>query len=891
MQVRHNIPLHADAFESLCRDIMTKRFNRNFTKYGTTGNSQGGVDLLCLAQNENPIFVQCKLYYKKKLTKEIVEAELGKFKQTFCQDAKNPATQYWILTTYEDDNKNIQAFIHDLNKQLHEENGFQIVYEDWRWINEHINKYPNDVEKPYYNNWEERIKSDEYRINLPYKPDRFFTGRDDLLYALKQKKDHQNNPISGLVQVVSGLGGRGKTRLAVEYAWRYASEYKTLLFLNVDQPGSLDSGLARLAEIIDPEIPPGTLENQRIDKVKSHLRSQVNWLLVIDNVDNESVIQEVKDFVTKTFNGHILITSRWNGWPRETFHVHRLKDLSLNDAKCFLLNKTEQQRKKADNDETHAEQLATDLGCLCLALNQAAAYINECPSGTITVEEYRELWKKNEGSARKYAQDINYKLDAYGNVHGFLTTWLTTIRNLKRSEVELLNVIGLLANDSIPSSFMDALDKQKKHSYCSKWNSPESPLKVLQNYSLLEPGDSLTSIGKMHSLVHLVVRDLMTSIQYSQSLIVVVAALVDAFGYEFNDVKKDPLNCESWQYLNPLEIHIKHLLENVNEQKNRGILSQNSNQGFEHMISLASQAAALAQSKSNYQEAGRYYSQANELIDRVVINNQRLLATSKNNYAWWLDETASTDYQKAMKLFADAIELRKNQLNNNDEIENKLSLAESYNDFANFLKNSENYSDAKLNYDVALRLRKELNESYPEKVIVKRDLAITLLCKLDFEFKKYIPGTKMDLLCDLLKECMTIMRSIYLQKAGHDSVNSSQLPQYKHEGKMYCVKESLFAILLSYYGIYYAFKVDHENATTCFEDAIKICLKLVGESHVHTAKTMLRYSLYLSINQKEKPLMTEYFHKSIAILTDIHGCNSPKVNRIKRQYLNLKYWL
>ncbi len=118
-------------------------------------------------------------------------------------------------------------------------------------------------------------------------------------------------------QTIHGLGGIGKTRLAVEYAWRSGDRYDTALFVVADSPKALRSGLASLArpDLFNlPEYNAGA-EDQTHAAVLRWLRDQDRWLLILDNVDTKEAEIAVLEILPSLSQGRVLITSRIRDWP------------------------------------------------------------------------------------------------------------------------------------------------------------------------------------------------------------------------------------------------------------------------------------------------------------------------------------------------------------------------------------------------------------------------------------------------------------------------------------------------------------------------------------------------------------------------------------------------
>jgi len=128
-------------------------------------------------------------------------------------------------------------------------------------------------------------------VNLPYNSlGPLFKGRDSALVELRQRLMGSGGRAVGLTarQAIYGLGGVGKTRLAVEYAWRQASDYENaLLFVSARSLADFQSNLAALcnAEILNLPERDKPEEKERLAAVFRWLVEHSGWLLILDSAD------------------------------------------------------------------------------------------------------------------------------------------------------------------------------------------------------------------------------------------------------------------------------------------------------------------------------------------------------------------------------------------------------------------------------------------------------------------------------------------------------------------------------------------------------------------------------------------------------------------------------
>ncbi len=151
--------------------------------------------------------------------------------------------------------------------------------------------------------------------NVPYPRNPHFTGRDELIEQLDQqlRSDPAKVLRAALTQprAIRGLGGVGKTQIAIEYAYRSRelNRYSHIFWINAASEEALLTSFTELAELL-PDFPAKGEADQRklVAAVRHWLeQSQESWLLIFDNADDVSLIQE---YLPQRGNGGILLTTR-----------------------------------------------------------------------------------------------------------------------------------------------------------------------------------------------------------------------------------------------------------------------------------------------------------------------------------------------------------------------------------------------------------------------------------------------------------------------------------------------------------------------------------------------------------------------------------------------------
>lgn len=285
-------------------------------------------------------------------------------------------------------------------------------------------------------------------IVLPYPTmGSLFKGRERFiadLHASLQRSD--TSAVAVVSNAVHGLGGIGKTRLAVEYAWQHVENYSAILFVAADTPADLKHNLAALSEPLRLELEEHEQsEDARLRKVMDWLAENPGWLLILDNADSREAAYEAEKLPAKLQGGAVLITSRRATWG--LIETHSLDVLDEDASITFLLDRTKNQRRPMADDHRHAGILAKELGYFPLALAQAGAYIDLYG---LTFEQYLAELTNNRDEVLGFCD-----VQAMGHYEKSVAlTWQISVAHLSESGRRLLLRFAWFSADPIPEALL-----------------------------------------------------------------------------------------------------------------------------------------------------------------------------------------------------------------------------------------------------------------------------------------------------------------------------------------------------------------------------------------------------------------------------------------------------
>jgi tetratricopeptide (TPR) repeat protein len=221
-----------------------------------------------------------------------------------------------------------------------------------------------------------------------------FTGRGELLAQVRAAL-MSGAPVA--VQALRGMGGVGKTQIAIEYAHRHAADYDVVWWLNAENAALLGEQFAVLAAELCCADPSASLDVvQRA--VLGELHRRPRWLLIFDNATQPD---DVRDWLPGGA-GHVLIASRSYGWEEVAVPVD-VDVLTRAESAAILRNRV------AGLSEQEADSAAGAVGDLPLAVAQAACYLAETkmPAGQyVALLKTRAADLLNEGKPPSYPSTL-----------------------------------------------------------------------------------------------------------------------------------------------------------------------------------------------------------------------------------------------------------------------------------------------------------------------------------------------------------------------------------------------------------------------------------------------------------------------------------------------------
>ncbi|KAI4157848.1 MAG: hypothetical protein LQ342_007963 [Letrouitia transgressa] len=292
-----------------------------------------------------------------------------------------------------------------------------------------------------------------------------FIGREHLLGRVDNALlTPEANPRRPKVAVLLGMGGQGKTALALEYCRRAQSRayFKSVLWVDAASPATVAQSFENLADHLTKRQRAFKDFNACLEFVKDTIETwAAPWMVVFDNFDQPSNIPNIMDHVPNACNGAVLVTSR-HADSGALGSVLEMNSMEEDESIELLLNRTHD--LPSFQNVEGARLVVRTLGCLPLAIEQAGAYIR---ARKISFPAFLDHFNNRRAKVLQHTPDLwdyRKKVDDQKNTTSLsvFTTWELSFQQLahdneqKTSMGHFMTLLGFFHNLEIREGLFKA---------------------------------------------------------------------------------------------------------------------------------------------------------------------------------------------------------------------------------------------------------------------------------------------------------------------------------------------------------------------------------------------------------------------------------------------------
>jgi tetratricopeptide (TPR) repeat protein len=583
-----------------------------------------------------------------------------------------------------------------------------------------------------------------------------------------------------------GLGGVGKTQVAVQYAYLHKHEYDLVLWITAESIEDFQHGLEELAGFLnistDQKQPP-----QILKEITQTLRIKRKWLLLIDNVEDLADSQPIKkgffnlfgifqkkrneltiirDFLAEIKDyGKVILTTRLPSINPmvETIEIEKMQVI---EGTIFLLKRA---RKVEENFEKHrdfklAKKLVEKMDGLPLALEQAAAFITEEPC---SFQEYLHIYQQHKAELLARRGTFSHPHDHPLSLTVTLEIVFEKLKKQHRKTLKLLEYCALLPPDSMPEivfhqlfhvdhlGFMDILKPAVRHSLLKR------------------------EVDHKQLLIHRLVQTVLKFNLNASEQKYLFSYLIDALAV----LLPDDRDINNWHLFKKLRPLVFICFDAINQYHIKT---------FNAASLLNTMAAFLKEAAGNYQQALPLFQKATEIAQQTSGIQSQNYAASLNNLAELYEYMGENE--KALPLFEEALKIDEKVYGRNHP-----DFATDINNLAGLYRAMGENEKALPLFEESLKIRKEeLGTQHPD--YANSIIGLASLYYSMGEYEKALP---------LFEESMKITKKVL----------GNQHPDYAN---------SIWWLATYYHRIEY-----YEKALPLYEESLKIFERVLGEEHPH----------------------------------------------------------
>jgi len=722
--------------------------------------------------------------------------------------------------------------------------GAEWKMETYKSFDRSIGQYPpqpatNEPVMPE-NNLEERNKN--------------FSGRENELNEVRTA--FENSGAVCVRQSIAGLGGVGKTQLALEYAHRFGHNYTDAIWwVNAERTPKDD--LLEFALKFDL-IPEGAeaakqlTDEDIIGLLNNWCGRHGSFLFIFDNVEKA---ENIEPYISNIKTGHVFVTTRDIKLEIRKIINVELDVFTIEDARAFMHKRFPS--VTIENEKT-LDRLIEDLGRLPLALEQASAYMAETD---INCEGYLALL---ESHGLKIFEIEAAKPENYDNI--VTTTWSISLDKLSKPARQLFYLCSYMAPDNIPLEFFiqgkDILP-QPLYNEISNALAVDIMIHNLTKYALVKRSGNFINI---HRLVQMVARKNLTADTRWLACCLNLAYAV--FGFEWGNQ----------QSMEAFQLNVTHVLEIARQAE---FTFEADGEKQEKIAWIYNEAGFGLANIGDYAKALECYCIAVKIKEKVLGTEHPDTAYTYNNIAGVYQDQG--DYTKALEWYDKAVVIIEKEFGTEHP-----DTATTYNNIASVYQYQGDLARALEWYDKAVVIsEKVLGTDHPDTAATYNNIASVYDGQGDYAKA-----------LEWYDKAVVINEKVLGTDHPSTAITYNNIAEvYKNQGEYVKALEWYDKAVVIYENVLgtehpdtattynniagvYQYQDDYAKALGWYDKALIIREKVLGTEHPDTAATYSNIAGIYS-NQGDFTKALEWFIKSYRIVNEKLGCNHPNTNKIR----------
>ena len=299
--------------------------------------------------------------------------------------------------------------------------------------------------------------------DVPYTQNHFFCGRDETLILLHQYLTGiQDLKMTQRTSVIHGIGGIGKTQVAIEYTFRYRSSYDFIFWIRAETKPELLDGVERISHSLNLTSDANAIDSfrkwlEKTSELCSALviylqnlltpspQTEKRWLLVFDNAQDWATVNTCWP---RSTNGSVILTAQNPEFAQVAKLEIALKPFSHADGATLLL-KHLREENTSEQETAHAKSICDELGGLPLAIAHVAGYLTQSKT---PLREFLEQFSERVNSAQLFRMSAPMTTFQYEKTLGVV--WDVALQRLSSDALQLIQILAMMNPDGVPEDML-----------------------------------------------------------------------------------------------------------------------------------------------------------------------------------------------------------------------------------------------------------------------------------------------------------------------------------------------------------------------------------------------------------------------------------------------------